>query len=562
MRRIVLLVLSLAALLAFSLSAENNFGEDSFELDLYYDVFEQYGLEPNVLVANSLLIELLPDETSNSEIEDLIEQLSSARYAQREAAEEALITRGTKALGLLANAVESGDTETRMRSQRCIAAIQNGFGNIVHAAIQIFRLDPAASLSSRQRLETLCKVSEHLNGLGAGTEMALAIQDLADSKVKDVILSGLKTENRQLRLAFISALPKCFSQSELKQFGNLIVDADEEVSLVAIEAFGESTPDVSIKRLVNVLIRSDALDIRRRSLELLRGLSRNYFGVQAIESPNTQVAAIKKWDDWLKANQIFDARIFKDYRKSSQFSPIGFLVSNNGSALTEFDVHGNEKWKLNLPVYDARICVGDRILVTERNLNQVRLIDRKGRTIQKITNLNSPADAELLPNNHVIVMQGNGVVSEHDSFGKEVNRIEGAMKTPFDVDRLRNGNTLVADSGNDRIAEFNAKGELVWEKTGLAFPNNVFRLRDGRTLYTTYTSGLVGLLTPEGENVWEVDIENSTLYSVHYAAGKIFVADGRNKRVVVLNMGGQQVKEIPLKVGSFCDISFVTRSAK
>ena len=288
---------------------------------------------------------------------------------------------------------------------------------------------------------------------------------------------------------------------------------------------------------------------------MLRGLSRNYFGVQAIESPNTQVAAIKKWDDWLKANQIFDARIFKDYRKSSQFSPIAFLVSNNGSALTEFDVHGNEKWKLNLPVYDARICVGDRILVTERNLNQVRLIDRKGRTIQKITNLNSPADAELLPNNHVIVMQGNGVVSEHDSFGKEVNRIEGAMKTPFDVDRLRNGNTLVADSGNDRIAEFNAKGELVWEKTGLAFPNNVFRLRDGRTLYTTYTSGLVGLLTPEGENVWEVDIENSTLYSVHYAAGKIFVADGRNKRVVVLNIGGQQVKEIPLKVGSFCDIS-------
>ena len=54
MRLIVLLTLSMVALLMLGLPLQSNLGEDSFELQLHYEVFEQYGLEPNVLVANSL----------------------------------------------------------------------------------------------------------------------------------------------------------------------------------------------------------------------------------------------------------------------------------------------------------------------------------------------------------------------------------------------------------------------------------------------------------------------------------------------------------------------------
>ena len=49
------------------------------------------------------------------------------------------------------------------------------------------------------------------------------------------------------------------------------------------------------------------------------------------------------------------------------------------------------------------------------------------------------------------------------------------VKTPLSAIRLKNGNTLIADNGNDRVIELNVNKEIVWEKDGFGHVAKAYR---------------------------------------------------------------------------------------
>ena len=203
--------------------------------------------------------------------------------------------------------------------------------------------------------------------------------------------------------------------------------------------------------------------------------------------------------------------------------------------------------KVEANLYDAQPCSGNRVLVTERSLGRVRLLDvATGRELRSVEGLNSPTDAELLDNGNVLVLHGIGKVTEHDPQGRVIRTFEG-LNNPFDVDRLINGNTLVADSGNNRLVELDLDGKIVWEQRELAFPNNVFRLQNGNTLFTTYTTGSVVMLAPDGKEVWSKQIVRGTLYSVYCGGNEIYVSDAGNGKVWILDMDGREIRKVDLQ---------------
>ena len=510
---------------------------------------------------HDFLLGVLPSSSQDAEIVLLVDQLNSDEYAKREAAEKQLIAKGVNAIGLLSQESQTGTTESQYRSRRAIAAIESTMPQVIDAAIHVLRLAPDDQPSAQQRLETLLRICHHIKSLGLHQSAAAAIVELAHFDNQKVILQGIESQDIDQKTICIAALPRCCDAQQLQGFADLITDSDPRVSLAAINAFGEVAAERSMQQLVEVLIQCDQASIRTRSLELLRGLSGKYFELVAQQAPQNQQAALAKWRNWLADNKQHSLTAFEKYNQSKGSAPVGFLVSSSGSQVTFYDAEGNEDWALAVPLYDARACSGQRLLICERSLNRVRLIDRKGATLRMLENLESPSDAELLQNDNILVLQGTGSVVEYDTEGKLVKQLDG-LQSPFDVDRLDDGNILVADSGNNRIVEFDPAGKIIWEVLDLEFPNNVFRLSDGRTLYTTYTSGLVGLLSPTGEKIWERNIERSTLYSVYHSGGRIYVSDGGQKRIVILNMQGQQVQEIGLKSGGFCDVDFVTKNTK
>ena len=127
-------------------------------------------------------------------------------------------------------------------------------------------------------------------------------------------------------------------------------------------------------------------------------------------------------------------------------------------------------------------------------------------------------DAELLSNNHVlIVLPGKGVY-EIDRSGNIVWKHEDE-KISHDADRLPNGNTIYVFGGNDtkqdaQVKEVNSNGDLVWSwyakdeldtdpytdisYQGWTHINAVTRLKDGNTLASLRNFSLTVIVNPGG----------------------------------------------------------------
>ena len=124
--------------------------------------------------------------------------------------------------------------------------------------------------------------------------------------------------------------------------------------------------------------------------------------------------------------------------------------------------------------------VGDDFLVSPRNFDQVLLIDRATGEVEH--RLGSDGDLQTLYEQHnpdwLVSDDGNPTVlvadSENDRVVEYANRdgewtqtwalgTEETLSWPRDVDRLRNGHTLIGDSRNHRVIEVTPRGEVVWE---------------------------------------------------------------------------------------------------
>ena len=119
--------------------------------------------------------------------------------------------------------------------------------------------------------------------------------------------------------------------------------------------------------------------------------------------------------------------------------------------------------------------VGDNLLVSLRNFDQVVLVDRETKAVE--ARLGRDGDYDTLHEQH-----------NPDVLGRE----------PLTI--------VVADSENDRVVEYerrNGEWTATWTLTGLNWPRDADRLPNGNTLVTDTLNHRVIEVTPEGEVVWE-----------------------------------------------------------
>ena len=535
---------------ALSLNATR--ADDVIRLSRYRQTLEEFGVASDAKSANEFLISLFPTDVTRQEIESLIQALSSPTYQRRELAARQLVSKGPVALKQLIEAANNGDTETRFRSLRCIRSIETVHQRLVTAAIEVLKLDSADRPPPRDRLATIFR---WLNETSQNRKQLIgAPKYFVDETCREEIQKWLQHDNEDIQVAAVQALPECHSESELKQFRSRLESRNPKVSLAAIKTIGFLEPEISTKRLIDYLSHRDKL-VRQASISILRTVTTKYFRYRADGNNSVQRRAINKWKSWVATNAITPDH-FKRIHSNESLSPTGFLVSVASSQVCQFDLAGELVWKQPAAIYDAQYINKDEVIIAERNRNLVRVINRDGETQLRIENVASPSDVEMLDNGNILVLSGNGRLYEFAD-EKLVTKFSG-LESPFDADRLPNGDTIVADSGNNRIVIFDPQGKVIWEKNELQFPNNVHRLADGRILYTTYTSGDVVMLDSDGAELWRHNIPQSTLFSVYAAENQIFVADGSNSKIWVLGNDGKPIRNIELPV-NFCDVDFITR---
>ena len=549
----ILFSLALCLLIVPNPTTSNPRNLDDAQLEMYRETLSNFGVSHDASGANEFLNSLFPNASNRSEIEELINGLASPTYLQREAAEKKLIARGPEALDQLQAAARQGDTETRSRSKRCLLAIELIHDQLVFAAIQVIRLDPDENPSRLERLETLVrllrKFKQHKRHL------LEAPKALVDATCREQVRDLLGDEDEDVRLAAIIALPKCHSDGQLSKFVELIDDKNPRVALAAIETIGYLVPQKSSARLIENLSHREE-ETRRTSATVLRTISGKYFQFRADASHSNRRRAINHWKSWISKN-VLTAEHFVRLKMAETAPPSGFLVSVSNSRVHHFDLNGNELWNHRVALYDSQYINENEIIVAERNRDLVRIINREGETLLRIENVESPSDVEMLPNGNVLVLSGTGKLYEFSKNGKLIKTYKD-LDNPFDADRLPDGDTIVADSGNNRLVIYDPQGQKRWEKTELQFPNNVHRLPDGRIVYTTYTSGDVVMLDSQGTELWRRNLPNSTLYSVYATANEVYVADGSNSKIWILGPDGSPNREILIPV-RFCDVDFITK---
>ncbi|MEB3329035.1 MAG: hypothetical protein VKQ33_07370, partial [Candidatus Sericytochromatia bacterium] len=125
---------------------------------------------------------------------------------------------------------------------------------------------------------------------------------------------------------------------------------------------------------------------------------------------------------------------------------------------------------------------------------------------------------------------------------------QGRLDRPHHARRLRNGHTLVTDSGHHRVVELTADGQIAWSfgepgKLGagprqLANPRSAERLTNGNTLIADQSNRRVIEVSPGGEIVWRFEGGAQRLQAPTYATKLI------SGHLLVVDWGAHMVYEV------------------
>ncbi len=211
-----------------------------------------------------------------------------------------------------------------------------------------------------------------------------------------------------------------------------------------------------------------------------------------------------------------------------------------------------------------------KFYLVDRTKNRVILTDREGRmdwrygegegqTLQKPNSCNPTAVGTLIladTDQHRVIeidTKTGEIVWQFGETGKPRDKQAG-LNRPRGVQRLANGNTLIADQGNTRVFELTPGGEIVWSYEGvdrLTGPYHASKLENGNVLITDWAAHQVIEVSPAGEVVWHFGVrkttgEDATHLSYPESAsrlsnGNTLIADTRNDRVVEISPEGEMV---------------------
>ena len=216
------------------------------------------------------------------------------------------------------------------------------------------------------------------------------------------------------------------------------------------------------------------------------------------------------------------------------------------------------------PAY--RVLAGDK--------GKVAIVDATGKVQWEYANKAETHDLQLLPNGNVLLPLPKSTVGEVDKDGKIVWQFEckpkEGSKDRVEIhafQRLEDGLTMIAESGNRRIIEVDKEGKIVREvPLTVEKPSShrdtrmVRKLANGNYLVCHEGDGKIREYEPSGKVVWTYVMElggrprspghgveghgNEVFGAVRLPNGNTLIAGGNNNRVLEVNPKGEIVWKI------------------
>lgn len=197
--------------------------------------------------------------------------------------------------------------------------------------------------------------------------------------------------------------------------------------------------------------------------------------------------------------------------------------------------------KLTFPLPDRPPELG-RTLICIYGQNKVIELDSAGKEIFEANGMAHPWGCFGLPNGHrLVAAYSNQKVVEYDETGKEVWSKDGLPGGPMSVQRLENGNTLIACSDSHKVLEVARDGSIVREETIEGRTSDADELDNGNWLVTLQNGNKVVEVNRAGETVWTLDGLSSPLTAQRLENGHTLVAEMGVGRVAEYDRSGNRV---------------------
>lgn len=458
----------------------------------------EYDLSPTTESLAGYLHSLQPTLEERHRIETLIQQLADDDYAQRETATRLLLRRPTGISGLLEEAIAGDEPEIRWRARRILDCTEGENRSLLYAVLCTIEQDRLPGLCD-PLLSAIPLCQEGY--LQAALHRALAATaTLADVPV---LRAALRASDPQKRIAALLTLASMLGKDVDQHALALSSDTHHFVQAAAARVLARNGRRESLGVLVKLLGASE-LPVRLEAFRTLRALTGERFGYTGYETAEQRTTAIGRWQVWLATNPTT-----AELKLPLRDVPIDLgrlLVCDHGqNKLIEYDVGGQKLWERQVPPqpWACRGLPNGHRLAASYSERLIVEYDRNGTEVWKTADLpGGPTGIERLENGNTLVActEGSQVV-EIDPERKIVWRatIEGR---PVDARRLENGRTLVALQNAQKIVELDADGKVAWEIGGVGMAFSAQRLPDGNTLVCSLNVPEVREFDPQGAVVW------------------------------------------------------------
>jgi HEAT repeats len=450
-------------------------------------LLQEFEIAPTKESITDYLVSLHPSPQEFDLLGQLVSELGSESYAQRESATRQLLRRPTGVISVLEEATKNPDFEIRWRAKQIQA----------HAERESRRLLEAVFVTvQKEKLVGLCRPlfgavpvckDDYLR-----MQLRRALAESAREGDAPFLIELLHSADVQQRIAAIATLDKVSPKSAAEQAAKLLDDESQLVQLASLRVLADHGRRDSLPHLVRLLDSSET-PVRAESIRILRAFTGQQFDFAVHDPAEKRIASLEQWKKWLA--------------QSSQTADLKF------------------------PFSDLAVDLG-RLLVCDMNQSKVIEFDSAGVKVwEKQVGL-QPWACFGLSNGHRIVgsYQDRNVV-EYDEAGNEVWRMSDLPGGPMGVQRLENGNTLLAIPDAMQVIEVSPAKKIIWKAAIDGRPTSARRLEDGRTLVSLQQHQKVVEVDERGKIAWELAIDGMTFSADRTPSGTTLICDVRTGEV-------------------------------
>jgi len=495
----------------------------------------RHGLEPTPDSLRRYLRALKPDEATSARIERLIVRLGSGDPAARDHAMRELMRLGSAPIAALERAVDAEQPEVRRWAILLLeSAERRRTGEVLYSVFRVIRARKIVGMTAE-----ILHVIPLTGDAHVRREATAALIATAREEDLSLLLNSATRGEPETRMACFAAIRNLSGDKAKPVLREALRSAAPRVRLAAAFELANLGERETLPVLVELLDAKDEW-IRYRAAGTLRSIAGQTLGYSAGLATDQRAPGARKWQEWLA----------REGQRVQWQTPLKWFATERGRTLVavysggkviELDDQGKEVWSvsgLRNPWAVRGLPDGHR-LISPYSDNVVYEYDERGKRIWQSDRLaGSISSVDRLPNGNILVAIGtnNGQLMEISREKKIVWKLT-LKGRPVSARVLRNGNFLVALHNSAEVVEIDRKGRVQWRVKNLKQPYSAERLANGNVLVACYGGQRIAEFDRDGALVWEKRTVRGLYTAKRLPDGSTLYAD--QKAVIRCNASGE-----------------------